>query len=329
MKRCRFLLLVLAVAAMTTLSSLAGCAEVGAQGEMRTIVDGAGREVLIPVHVERAVSLVTGITGIVYGVEGADKLVGTTQALPYPNYYYYPETENLPDVGSIANVDVEAVVALEPDVVFTTQFFVNQAQSVEDRGIPVVAIRTDTLADLTWNVRFVGSVLGQVEEAANLAGEMESKLSLIGERTQGLGDERPLVYVEGSRMTTYGASTYCNESIVRAGGVNVYGDSAVKMPGTNSEYVLERDPAYILIFDVARDQESFVATARERIDEMSNRAGWGSIDAIANGRICVIENRYLNFGPDHPDSVVAMGKFLHPELFEDMVMPDYAYVEGA
>ncbi|MFW6126191.1 MAG: ABC transporter substrate-binding protein [Chloroflexota bacterium] len=306
-------------------ATLCGCAEPAAsQPETRTIVDGAGREVAVPIHVDRVVSLVTGITGILYEIDAGGKIVGVTKAQPYPTPYYYPQSDKLPDVGSIANINVEQVMSLEPDIVFTTEFFVKQAQSLVERDITVVAIRTGSLKDLVWNVKFIGSIVGQRAEAEELGQDMESTLDMIGDRTADLArEDRPDVYVEGSQQITYGAMTYCTESILKAGGVNIYGQSPIKMPQTNIEYVVEQNPDVVLLFEVAKDKEQFVDKAEEHIQEVKNRPGWETIGAVRQSRICVIENRYLNFGPDHPKSVVAMAKFFHPDLFSDISMPEY------
>jgi len=301
----------------------------GEAAATQTIVDGAGREVVVPVKVNRIVSLVTGVTGILYEIDAGDKVVGVTKALPYPTTYYYPQVEDLADVGSIANINVEKVMEVEPDLVFTTEFFVKQAASLEERGITVVAIRTDSLKDLVWNVRFIGSLVDRRTEADVLAERMEATIASVRERTEPLEREvRPKVYVEGTSLITYGADTYCNESVIAAGGINLYGDSPVKMPRPNLEYVIEQNPDRILLFEVAENKEEFVEKARARIEEIKGRPGWSSITAVKNSQICVVENRYLNFGPDHAQSIAAMAKFFYPDAFSDFSMPDYVYMES-
>jgi len=72
-----------------------------------------------------------------------------------------------------------------------------------------------------------------------------------------------------------------------------------------------------------------VARAQLRIcGDVRNRPGWLDIDAVINNRFCVIDNHYLNFGPEHPKSVVAMAKMLHPDLFTDLQFGEWVYIAG-
>lgn len=298
-------------------------------GKTRTVIDGAGREVVIPKDVTKIVSLVSGVTGDLYEMGAQDKVIGVTQALPYPTKYYYPESEVLAkDVGGIANINVEEVVKLEPDVVFTTEFFLANAKTLEDRGIPVVAIRLDSLADLIWNIKFLGSVVDKTDEANKLAEKMQANIKKVGDKTSTLDKtQMKKVYVESSGKS-YGASSYCTESIVKAGGINIYGDSPIKQPVPSYEFIIQQNPDNILIFIVAKDREEFLDKAKAAINEIKERPGWSDIKAVKNNKFCVIENRYLNFGPTHDESILAMGKFLHPELFTDVSYPEFVYVTG-
>ena len=300
--------------------------------ETVTIVDGAGRTVTIPKSVNRVVSLVTGISGIIYEIGAGDKLVGVTQSLPFPHYYYYPETKKLADVGSIANPNVEKIVELKPDAVFTTEFFLEASKPIEERGIPVVAIRLNTVEDIIWNVKFLGFVLGKEDEAKKLSQEMEKTIILIKSRTQKwmkenniTTEELPKVYVESSRGKTYGANSWCTEEISIAGGVNIYGTSVLKMPIPNTEYIVSQNPDAIILFVVAKDYDDFLKKAKDYIESVKNRPGWENIKAVKENRFLVIDNHYTNFGPDQMKGIVAVAKFLHPYLFKDLEWPKWAY----
>ena len=77
-----------------------------------TVTDDAGREVTIEAAPERIVSLAPSNTEIVCAVGACDRLVGVTDFDDYP-----PEVSEVDDVVIQAQVDVESVVATEPDLV--------------------------------------------------------------------------------------------------------------------------------------------------------------------------------------------------------------------
>ena len=295
----------------------------------RTIIDGVGREVTIPSNVTRVISLVSGITQIFYEIGAEDTLVGVPQALPYPTYYYVPESINVTNVGGIASISLETVSSLHPDVVFTTEFYLSSASALIEQGISVVAIRLDDIADVTWNIRLIGSIVGMTESAEEVADTIEANIASIAANTSSLTSAS--VYVESyTSAKTYGSASWCTEAIMDAGGWNIYGNSSVKMPSPSNEYVINEDPDFILLYLVAKNHTDFVEKAQAAVADVSNRTGWSDIEAVKNGNICVIENRCLNFGTSFDDGVAEIAMFLHPELSGELAFmseySDYAYI---
>jgi len=204
-----------------------------------TILDSAGRVMTVNQPVERTIPLITGFTGFLYELGAGDTIVGVPQSGAYPTQYYYPQVEGLPDVGGGAAFSVEKVVELQPDVVFTTDRGITKTTPLIELGIPVVAQTTNNLDDLISNVRVIGIIVDKHKEAEVMAMEMEATFSMISERTEDIPEgDKPLVYVESSSGKTYGANTYCTESINLAGGINIYGDSPIWLPEPSYEYVV-------------------------------------------------------------------------------------------
>jgi len=294
-----------------------------------TILDGAGRVTTVNQPVERTIPLITGFTGFLYELGAGDTIVGAPQSGRYPTQYYYPQVEDLPDVGWLGDINYELVVELQPDVAFTLTNWLDTAEPLVDLGIPVIALPISNLDDLIHNVRVIGAIVDKHEEAEAMATEMEATFSMISDRTNDISEEdRPKVYVESHVGTTYGANSYCTESINIAGGINIYGDSPIMSPEPSYEYVVEENPDFIFLFVVAKDHQEFIEMSEMFINDVRNRPGWSDIEAVKNNRFCVIDNYYLNFGPEHPKSVVAMAKMLHPDLFTDMQFSEFVYVAG-
>ena len=290
-----------------------------------TIVDGAKRVMTVNQPVERTIPLINGFTGFLYELGAGDTIVGVRQ----PNtQYYYPQAKDLPNVGQLSDLDFEVVVELQPDVVFTLTNWMHAAEPLVKLGIPVIALPMSNIYELIDNVWLIGTVVDKHKEAEAIATEMEATFSIIAERTKDIPEgDRPLVYV-GTGGRTYGAKSYCTESINLAGGINIYGHLPVFMGQTDPEYVITKNPDFIFIFVSAKDRQEFIETAKNRINDVKNLRGWSQIDAVRNNRFCVIDNHYLNFGPDHPTSVVAMAKMLHPDLFTDLQFGEWVYVAG-
>ena len=294
-----------------------------------TIVDGAERVVTVNQPVERTLPLITGFTGFLYELGAEDTIVGVPQSGRYPTQYYYPQVESLPNVGWLGDINYELTVELQPDIVFTLTNWLHTAEPLVDLEIPVIALPISNLEDLIDNVWVIGTIVDKHKEAEAMATEMEATFSMISERTEDIPEvDRPKVYVESHVGTSYGANSYCTESINTAGGVNIYGDSPIMSPKPSYEYVVEENPDFIFLFVVAKDRQEFIEMSEKFINDVRSRPGWLDIDAVRNNRFCVIDNYYLNFGPKHPESVVAMAKMLHPDLFTDLQFGEFVYVTG-
>ncbi|MCK4732975.1 MAG: ABC transporter substrate-binding protein, partial [Methanophagales archaeon] len=300
---------------------------VGKEKEL-TIVDGAERIVTVKQPVKRTIPLITGFTGFLYELGAGDTIVGVPQSGRFPTQYYYPQVKDLSDLGWLGDLDYELVVELQPDVVFTLTGWLGKAEPLVKLGIPVIGLSTSGLGlrSLNNNVRLIGAIVDKHEEAEALAAEMEATFSMISERTKDIPEgDRPLVYATYLGRA-YGEKSWCTESINLAGGINIYGHLPGGIP--DLEYVVEKNPDVIFIMVVAKDRQDFIEMAKNHINDTRNLPGFSHIDAVRNNRFCVIDNHYANFGPDHPENVVAIAKMLHPDLFTDLQFGEWVYVAG-
>src|SRR5579872_7211579 len=77
--------------------------------------DETGRHIAVPLRVRRIVSLAPNLTETVYALGLQDHLVGDTIYCDYP-----PEARSKPHVGATLNPSLEAILALNPDLVLAT-----------------------------------------------------------------------------------------------------------------------------------------------------------------------------------------------------------------
>jgi iron complex transport system substrate-binding protein len=82
----------------------------------KTVKDQLGRNISVPAKPRRIVSLAPSITEIVFALEQEHRLVGVTRYSDYP-----PEATKLPKVGSYVRLDIERIVALNPDLCIATK----------------------------------------------------------------------------------------------------------------------------------------------------------------------------------------------------------------
>lgn len=256
----RILLVVAVLAALLLLMN--GLAQ--AQGVQLT--DDRGRRVQLARPPHRIVSLLPSLAESVCALGACDRLVGVDR------YTNWPESvQKLPQVGGGLDPNIEAIVALRPDVVLMAT-----SSRAADRlivlGIPVLALEPKTHADVQRVLGKIGLLLG-VDEARRVWSEIDAGVSAaaasIPESARG-----QRVYFEVS-PGPFGASegSFIGETLTRLGARNILPASLGPFPKINPEYVVRADPDLILVG--ARSADGLLA-----------RPGWAQLRALRQGRLC-------------------------------------------
>ena len=136
--------LLLLVLAMATL----------AQAAPIRVVDDRGRTVTLPGAPQRIVSLLPSLTETVCALDACQPLVGVDRYSNWP-----AQVVQLPVVGGGLDPNIEAIVALRPDVVLMATSSRAQAR-LESLGVKVVALEPKTYADVQRVLATVGQALG-------------------------------------------------------------------------------------------------------------------------------------------------------------------------
>src|SRR5688500_10455255 len=97
------------------------------------VQDDYGHRVALPAPAERIVSLSPHLTELVYAAGAGAKLVGVVDFSDFP-----PEARGLPRVGGDAAIDLEAVLALRPDLIvaWPNAGSLRAVNRLAGRGIP-------------------------------------------------------------------------------------------------------------------------------------------------------------------------------------------------
>ena len=179
-----------------------------------TITDLAGRQVIIPDQPRRVVCLAPGSLRLVVYLQAQDRVVGVEdleKKNPHGRPYWlaHPELAKLPTVGpggpgSInREPDLEAVMRVDPEVVFVTNMDPPLADRVQARvGAPVVVLSYGRFASFDPvvydSIRLAGRILGRGKRAEAVVGFIETARQDLQTRSAGLADgQRALAYIGG------------------------------------------------------------------------------------------------------------------------------------
>ncbi|MEW6242379.1 MAG: ABC transporter substrate-binding protein, partial [Chloroflexota bacterium] len=244
LRKILFLTLLLAL-------TLAACAPAVAEKEAAgmTLTDGLGREVALEAPAQRVVSLAPSNTEILFALGAGDKVVGRDEFSDYPE-----EAKALPSVGgSMGEYSVEAIVALEPDLVLAAG--INNPELVkqlEDLGITVYYLANPTtLEEMYVNLEIVAQLTG--EDPTKLTDSLKARVAAVDEKIAPLSS-RPSVFYEidatdPSKPYTYGPGTFGDLLISRAGGFNIASQVTDPYPQLSLEQIVTDNPSIIILGD--------------------------------------------------------------------------------
>lgn len=305
----------------------------------RQVKDQLDRTVTVPAEVHRVVVLQHQALDIIVELGAADRVVGVlrswTSMIPGIDKLS-PGLAGLPTPGDLTNVNVESLLALRPDVVFTTNYApAPMIRQIEQAGIPVVVISLSegegteraklnpTFADddvayaegLKAGVRLIASILGTEARGEALLDAAFAGRKLVESRVADIPPAaRRRLYMANPELNTYGSGKYTGVIMARSGGLNV----ASGMRGAakvSMEDVLRWDPQVIFV------QDRYAPVA----EQVRTGAAWQPIEAVRTGQIYITPEYVKPWGYPLPEAFALgelwMAKKLYPERFADVDVP--------
>lgn len=222
------------------------------------VTDGLGRTVRLEAPAHRIVSLVPSATLTLDALGARDAVVGRT------DFDTLTWASALPSVGGGLQPSMEALVALEPDLVV---LFGGDQDPVtpgrlDEVGIPWVGIRPDRVVDVLDIIALLGVVTDREERAGRLVVELQAGLDTVAGAA--LPAPGPLVaYVMGGTPPwVAGPGTYIHELIELAGGRNAFADLGSLYASVSPEELVARDIDVVLVPDRTRYDPALTPGAR-------------------------------------------------------------------
>jgi iron complex transport system substrate-binding protein len=195
----------------------------------------------------RVVCLTPSATETVAAVAGPSVIVGIDYYSDFP-----PELTDRPRVGEFLSPNLEAILALRPDLVVLDRVQTQALSGLRAAGIATLDLRMERVADVKRALLRTGAAFGQPQRAQQLVSQLErdlAEVATIGQRAP--RPPRVLFVVDrelgGLRsITAAGPHTYLSELVTLAGGTNVLADSPVPFPRISAEEILHERPDVIL-----------------------------------------------------------------------------------
>jgi iron complex transport system substrate-binding protein len=253
----------------------------------------------------RIVSMAPDLTELLFALGLGDRVVGVTQDSDYP-----PAARTRPSVGTFWQPSIEAVVAARPDLVVTLAL--QQQEELSQRlvrmGCRCLTVPIARVEDLFRAIGSLGEAAGVPQQAQDLCRQIRTQIQAQRVPAAGPAPVKVLWVVQREPLRAAGRDTFINEMIELAGGENALGPTLHKYPAVGAEQVIAAAPE--IIIEPAMVKGSL---DRQREQALSYWRRYGSVPAVAQGRIYVIDGDAVSrLGPRLPAGIEAIARCLRP-----------------
>ena len=224
---------------------LAACHSEPHQAATVAVQDNLGRRLTLPAHPRRVLALAPSMTEMLYAVADTATIIAR---VPQDNY---PAAVRQKSVVNNYPLDMEKLVLLHPDVVFTVEGItsVDDAQRLQELGIPVYFQRFRRVKDVFAGIEDLGRLLGRQPQARHFADSLRQELKAIvaSVPAQTVTPPKVLAITWQDPIYSYGQNTLFTDEIRLAGGQNAITETFPQpYPALTREYILKLNPDVLL-----------------------------------------------------------------------------------
>lgn len=242
-------------------------------------------ELEVPYDPQRIATLDMACLDILDALGVGDRVVGTAStSLEYLQDYINDDIANL---GTIKEADLEAVMACEPDVIFIGGRLASSYDALSEIA-PVVYLSTDTEIGVVESVRqnavTIASMFGLEEEVDALMADFDSRIAALSEFAD--GKTAIVGMCTSGSFNVLGNDGRCSIIGREIGFENIGVDADLETSTHGNEasfeFIVDKAPDYIFVMD--RDAAIATEGAKLAQEIMENELVMGT-DAYKNGHI--------------------------------------------
>lgn len=311
MKRKSFLVLALICIMVLLAACNDGGQEPAQSEEVSTLptIDRAGNEISIPREINKIISMSPGNTEILMELGFGDKIIATDT---YSVNIVEGLAEDIP-LFDMMTPDAEQIVALEPDIIFTTGMSMAEGSDpykpIKDMGISVAYVpSSDSIEAIYEDIMFFAKSLGVENKGVEIVNNMISKIDEMKEISSSIENKKTVYFeiAEAPSLYSFGKGVFLNEMIEIVGGKNVLAEHHMWI-SVSEENVIAADPDLII---------TNVDYIENPVEEILSRPGWQNMTAVKNKQVYSVDNNLTSHN-NHKiiEGLRQMAKAMYPDLY--------------
>ena len=244
-------------------------------GQSLRVEDDEGHIVTLDRPAQRIISLAPSLTELLYAAGAGEKVVAAVEYSDYP-----PAAAELPRIGRHDMLDMERILALEPDLVIAWQSGNPRASinRLRELGLTVYSAEPKSLSAIPDHIRQLGLLAGTDQIAQQASNAFEATLNSLQQRFADAEPVRTFYQIWNVPLMSAGGNELINDIISLCGGENIFADIQLLAPKVSVEAVLLRDPVAIVASGMDEERPEWLDDWRQ----------WPSITAVAKENLFFI-----------------------------------------
>ena len=299
---------------------ISGCNNI--KNENNTIIrDGIGRNVEVSLPLTRVVVANGYNAELINAVGALDAVVGVDYGIYQDEEEYKGRFKYNQVIGkSQRELNYEKIIELAPQALILTGNgnWEEAEKKLSKFGIKVIVVDAYYTDQFFDNCKLLGKLFGKEEKANEISEYFIKQLEYVQFNLKNA--PKKTVYFEYRREgNTTVPGDYFYNMLELAGAKNIFDDA--QNVSVNSESIILRNPDYIVKVGENNIAAQYIPPTeiewRKRKNNIIDRDGWDSIDAVKNDRILLLSH-FLHGGASKIVGTVYIAKFMYPEYLPDL-----------
>lgn len=263
----------------------------------------------------RLISICPSNTELLAFLGVSEWLIGLDDFSDWPS-----SVQHLPRLGPDLSIDMDALEALNPDLVLASLSVPGMEKNVNElvaRGIPHLVLDPQSLDNIAEDMLTVGKACGIFDQAELVVSEYVSFVEEMKKRALTVSSN-PELYWEWwpKPIFTPGRINWLTEISEIAGGRNVFRDVELASIQTDWIDVLRRNPDYIFLAWVG------VAQSKVNTKVIKKRSGFDEFTDEQKSHLYIMEEElYCRPSPRLLEGALKLANILHPDVYGDLELP--------
>lgn len=288
---------------LMTVTVLSGCGEKETQSmeteqpteeEGVTFTDDLGREVTID-HPQRVATMLGSFTDV-WMLAGGEVVAAAGDSWTSLDLDL---GEDVVDIGSFLEPDVELLIAAEPDFVIAsanTDGNLELEETFRDAGITVAYFSVANFSQYLHMLDICTQITGREDLYEKNGLEVQKKIEEVKTRIDGSAPSVLFLRAASTNVKAKGSKdTVGGEILADLGCVNIADSDESLLEDLSMEAIIAADPAYIFVTTHGTDTQAAMAVVE---DQLLNNPAWNTLTAVQEGRYYVLDKSLYNLKPN-------------------------------